>query len=209
MNLPLTHVWQPARAPSKQLVVVLHGRGDSSNGFLWLQEALAIDSLHFLLLNAPARYYSGFSWYDLPPNELPGILQSRKLLGEVFAETKTGGFAPEKTFLLGFSQGCLMTLEFGSRHADRLGGYIGISGYSYDPQTLLREMNPDVNNGDWLITHGTDDEMLPVENTRAQMKALTDGGFTIDYREYVKTHTVDFQRELPEIRKWLQERRPR
>ena len=209
MNLPLTHVWQPARAPSKQLVVVLHGRGDSPSGFLWLQEALAIDSLHFLLLAAPTPYYTGFSWYDLSPNELPGILQSRKLLGEVFAETKTSGYAPEKTFLLGFSQGCLMTLEFGSRHTDRLGGYIGISGYSYNPETLLREMNPDVNKGDWLITHGTEDEMLPVERTRAQMNLLTDGGFKIDYREYAKTHTVDFWRELPEIRKWLQARCPR
>jgi predicted esterase len=39
MKLPLSHLWFPARTPSKQLVVVLHGLGDSAKGFLWLQDA--------------------------------------------------------------------------------------------------------------------------------------------------------------------------
>ena len=42
MNLPLTHLWQPAPRPSKDLMVVLHGRGDSVEGFDWLQEDLEI-----------------------------------------------------------------------------------------------------------------------------------------------------------------------
>jgi phospholipase/carboxylesterase len=203
MNLPLTHLWQPARVSSKQLVVVLHGRGDSAEGFLWLQEALGIDSLDFLLLTAPNRYYGGFSWYKMPPDQLQGIIQSRKLLTEVFTETQRQGYVPERTFLLGFSQGCLMTLEFGSRYAHLLAGYIGISGYVYDPEALLLEMNPDVNHGDWLITHGTDDEILPVEKIRAQIQLLNDRGFKVDYREYAKPHTIDVERELPEIREWI------
>jgi len=206
MNLPLRYVWQPARATSKRLLIVLHGRGDSAEGLLWAQETLSIDSLNFLLLTAPNPYYDGFSWYDVPPNQLPGIRESGKLLAQVFAETARNGYAPGNTFLLGFSQGCLMTLEFGARHSHRLAGYIGISGYCYDPEALLREMNPDVNHGDWLITHGTEDELLPVETTRAQMKVLTDGGFKIDYREYNKSHTIDLHRELRDIREWIQSR---
>jgi len=67
-------------------------------------------------------------------------------------------------------------------------------------------LNPEVNRGDWLITHGTKDDILPVETTRAQMKVLKDGGFEIDYREYPKTHTVDLERELPDIRSWIADR---
>jgi phospholipase/carboxylesterase len=99
-----------------------------------------------------------------------------------------------------------MTLEFGARHTERLAGHVGISGYCYDPEALLRDLNPDVNTGDWLITHGTEDETLPVERTRAQMRLLNDRGFRIDYREYPKTHTIDTERELPEIREWLEAR---
>src|SRR5437016_2724277 len=112
MNLPLKHVWQPSRVPSRRLLILLHGRGDSAHGLLWAQEVLALDSLNFLLLTAPNPYDGGFSWYDLPPNQLPGIRESRKLLEQVLAETEGNGYPPENTFLLGFSQGCLMTLEF-------------------------------------------------------------------------------------------------
>ena len=203
MNLPIDHRFQPARMPSRQLVVVLHGRGDSADGFVWLQDALGMDSLDFLLLTAPIPYGMGFSWYDLPPHQLPGIEGSRRLLTTVFAEVERQGYQPAHTYLVGFSQGCLLTLEFGARHHDRFGGYIGISGYCYDTGALLEELNPDVNQGDWLVTHGIQDDVLPVDGTRTQIQSLNEGGFRIDYREYDKAHTIDPDRELPEIREWL------
>ena len=206
MKLPLSHIWLPAKTSSDQLMVVLHGLGDSARGFLWLQDELEIDSLNYLLLNAPEPYYSGFRWYDIHEDPLSGIVRSRSVLNEVFAILAREEYPPEKTFLLGFSQGCLMTLEFGARHSDRLAGYVGISGYTIDPDALLRDLNPKVNHGDWLITHGTQDEILPVELTRSQMKTLREGGFKIDYREYVKTHTVDPERELPDIRQFIEMR---
>ena len=206
MNLPLTHIWQGAAHPSHQLMVVLHGRGDSAHGLDWLKDQLDLDSMNYLLLNAPNRYYTGFSWYDLPPNQLPGIVQSRNLLTEVFGETQRAGYPPDRTFLFGFSQGCLMTLEFGSRYKQPLAGYIGISGYCYDAAAILREMNPAVNAGNWLITHGTEDDLLPVETTRAQINTLKAGGFEIEYREYPKPHTIDPNRELGQIKEWLRAR---
>jgi phospholipase/carboxylesterase len=206
MDLPLDHIWLLAPAPAGRLMVVLHGLGNSAEGFLWIQGAFAIDSLDYLLLNAPSPYYIGYSWYDLPPNQAPGIARSRKVLHEVFSRVEQEGYKPERTFLFGFSQGCLMTLEFGARYDRRLAGYIGISGYSTDPQALLAEMNPDANHADWLITHGTQDEVLPVTTTRAQMRFFNDRGFRIDYREYPKPHMIDMQQELPQIREWLDSR---
>jgi phospholipase/carboxylesterase len=203
MDLALDHVWLAAPEPARRLIVVLHGLGDSAEGFLWIQDAFAMDSLDYLLLNAPTPYYTGFSWYDVPPQQAPGIAKSRKVLHEVLSQIELHGYPPERTFLLGFSQGCLMTLEFGARYTRRLAGYIGISGYSTDPEALLREMNPEVNHGDWLITHGTDDEVLPIATTRAQMRLFNERGFKIDYREYMKPHTIDMRRELQDIRDWL------
>jgi phospholipase/carboxylesterase len=202
VNLPLTHLWQPAVSESKRLVVVLHGLGDSFQGFLWLQDELGIDSFNYLLLNAPDPYYSGYSWYDIQ-DPLPGIERSRKVLAKVFEQTAAEGYPPDQTVLFGFSQGCLMTLEFGSRHSLALAGYIGISGYCISPEAILREMNPAANNSHWLITHGTKDELLPAVVTRGQVKKLNEAGFVIDYREYSKTHTIDPERELPDIREWL------
>jgi phospholipase/carboxylesterase len=206
LQLPLPYRFFPAKTESNQLMVVLHGLGDSPKGFLWLPNALRFDSLNYLLITAPDPYYDGFSWYNITANPLEGIVRSRRLLGEVFAVLSKSGYPPELTFMLGFSQGCLMTLEFGARHQHKLAGYVGISGYSIDPETLVRELNPDVNRGNWLVTHGLYDELIPVDKVREQMKVLQDGGFAIDYREYPKSHTIDPERELPEIREWIRQR---
>jgi len=200
----LKSIWQPAPDRSMNtLMVILHGRGDSPEGFKTFQEELGISSLNCLLLQAPNDYYTGYSWYDLPPNQLPGIIRSRKLLNQVFEEIMNSGYRPDQVILFGFSQGCLMTLDFGSRFPHLLKGYIGISGYCYDAQALLHEAVPHViHQGKWLITHGTHDDVLPVETTRQQMQMLANEGFKMDYREYRKTHTISEQ-EIDFIREWI------
>jgi len=206
MKLPLSYVWVPAHIPSKHLVVVLHGQGGSSEDFRPLQNDLGIAEFNYLLLDAPNPYSTGFRWFNWAGNPLADVGRSRNLLSEVFTAIAQAGYAPERTFLLGFSQGGLMTLEFGARHTRRLAGYVGISGFILDPTALLRDLNPEVNAGDWLVTHGTADEALPVEKTRAQIQMLREGGFKIDYREYIKGHNINKDRELPEIREWMKAR---
>jgi phospholipase/carboxylesterase len=208
--LPLKATFTPATAPGPQndscLLIVLHGRGDSPAGFSFLPEALAIPELDYLMLQAPEPYYDGYSWYDHPPNQLPGITRSRVLLEETLTAVWRQGYAPERTLLFGFSQGCLMTLEFGSRYAHRLAGYVGISGYAYDVDAIVREAVPENRAGPWLITHGTRDDVLPVDRSRAQMEQLQAAGFALEYREYAKSHTIDDLDEIPFLRKWIASR---
>ena len=96
-----------------------------------------------------------------------------------------------------------MTLEFGARYPERLAGYIGLSGYCLDPEKLLGEASPAARSGRWLITHGTEDDVLPIDTTREQVALLKTGGMPLDYREYAMAHTLDPVRELPELRDWL------
>lgn len=203
----LKSVWKPAHDGSRDLLmVVLHGRGDSPAGYEFFQDELNIPGLNLLLLQAPDEYFTGFSWYDLPPNQLPGIRRSQKLLEGVFKEIFEQGFKPDQIILFGFSQGCLMTLEFGSRFPHLLKGYIGISGYCYDPQALLNEAVPFViHQGNWLITHGTHDDVLPVSITRQQIGFLNQSGFSIQYQEFEKAHEIP-EVEIRMIRNWILDR---
>lgn len=184
------------------MVVLLHGRGDSPRGWADFKRLLGSD-LNFLLIQAPDPWGPGYSWYDQPPNHGPGILRSRELLTQAFAEIEAHGFAPDKTVLMGFSQGCLMTIEFGARYSKRLAGYLGISGYCYDPQALIREANREVFHSPWLITHGTQDAVLPVERTRGQIAQLKAADLAIEYREYEKAHDLNLFAELSDLKAWF------
>ncbi len=183
-------------------MIILHGRGDSSAGFTWLPAYLDIDDMNYLLLDAPYDYFGGRSWYDLPPHQLVGIEYSTKILTEIFDTLFKEEFDASQSFLFGFSQGSLLTFEFGARYEKQLAGYLAISGYIYDPERLLKEMNPALKDANWLCTHGTYDDVLPFTTSKAQVETLQNAGFNIEFKSYPKVHTIA-EEELEMIKEWI------
>ena len=113
-----TELIPATEADSKWLMVVLHGLGDSMEGFRWLPRALDNPRLNTLLVNAPDGYLGGFSWYDIAA-PADGVERSRGLLFDLLDRQRAAGFATEQPILFGFSQGCLMTVEIGLRYPHR------------------------------------------------------------------------------------------
>ncbi|MDQ7046801.1 MAG: serine esterase [Sulfurovum sp.] len=203
--LPLNNIFIPAKVTSKKLMIILHGRGDSSQGFTFLPDYLAIDEMNYLLLDAPYEYFGGCSWYDLPPNQFNGIVYSSGLLSDILDVLFEDDFSAEESFLFGFSQGALLTFEFGARYEKVLAGYLAISGYIYDPDNLLKEMNPNLKSSHWLCTHGTHDNVLPYDTSKSQITILQNGGFDITFQSYEKAHNIE-QEELNMIKKWIKDK---
>ena len=201
-NLALNNIFIPSKVPSKKLMIILHGRGDSSDGFTFLPPYLNMDDMNYILLDAPYDYYGGFSWYDLPPHQLEGIEYSCNILTEVLDTLFEEEFNVHESFLFGFSQGALLTFEFGARYEKVLAGYIAVSGYIYNADTLLQEMNQDVKASNWLCTHGTYDEVLPFSTSKEQVEVLQNGGFDIEFKSYKKDHTIA-EDELMMLVEWV------
>jgi len=202
-DILLNNIFYPSKAPSKKLMIVLHGRGDSSQGFTWIPQFMNIDEMNYLLLDAPYEYFGGNSWYDLPPSQLIGIAHSSSILADIFDELFEEEFDISQSFLFGFSQGSLLTFEFAARYEKQMAGYLAISGYIYDPELLLKEMNPDLKSANWLCTHGTSDAVLPYNTSKAQVETLQKAGFHIEFKSYDKDHTI-VEEELHMIKAWIE-----
>lgn len=186
-----------------RLVIVLHGLGDSMEGWRFFPEELRLPWLNTLLVNAPDPYYGGFAWYDYFGAQKPGITRSRKALHELLDSLPEFGFSHDRTVLLGFSQGCVMTLDAGLRYPKRLAGLVGISGYAFEPEQLLAELSPVAREQRVLVTHGTRDPVIPIEASREAIGKLTQGGLGITWEEFNKVHTVDPIRELGVLRDFI------
>src|SRR6476620_2931350 len=133
-SVMLTTEMVPAvKSGSGRLLLALHGLGDSMEGYRWLPEMLQLPWLNYLLVNAPDPYYGGFSWYDFAGDPAPGVERRRAALFGLLDAQRNAGYPTEKTFLFGFSQGCLMTLDTGLRYPHLFAGLIGISGYVLNP----------------------------------------------------------------------------
>jgi phospholipase/carboxylesterase len=204
-DLQLNNIFIPSKVTSKKLMIILHGRGDSSRGFTFLPPYLNMDDMNYLLLDAPYYYYGGFSWYDLPPKQLEGIAYSSAILADTLDTLFEEEFNADESFLFGFSQGALLTFEFGARYEKVLAGYIAVSGYIYDANNLLEEMNQELKSSNWLCTHGTYDGVLPFNTSKEQVETLQNGGFDITFKSYDKDHNVA-EDELMMIKEWIKSR---
>jgi phospholipase/carboxylesterase len=190
-----------AEPPSRRLMIVLHGLGDSLEGWLWLPGALRLPWLNFLLVNAPNPYYGGWSWYDIESGE--GIAASRQLLFQLLDGLKD--YPAGQIVFSGFSQGCLMSIEVGARYPRQFAGIAGISGYVHEPEELIRQFSPVARRQRFLITHGTEDPLIPIRKARMQIALLKEAGLNIEWREFVKTHAVAGEEELAVIRQFVRD----
>lgn len=193
----------PQRGDSRQQIVVLHGLGDSMDGWRWLPEELDLPEVGYLLVNAPDPYYGGFSWYDLQGDSGPGIRRSRAALTALLDAQRAAGYPSESTILLGFSQGCLMTLDVGFRYPHRLAGLVGISGYLWEPEDLVRSLPPIARQQAALFTHGTLDPLIPLGPVREQVQLLKAAGLDLEWREFEKAHTVAGREEIAVLREFI------
>jgi phospholipase/carboxylesterase len=192
-----------AQKASNKLLVMLHGLGDSIEGYRWLPEVMDLPWLNYALVNAPDEYYGGYSWYDFERDPAPGVVRSREQLFELLDALRAQGFPTEQTTLGGFSQGCLMSVDVGLRYPHQLAGVVGISGYVWQPEKLLAELSPVARQQRLLMTHGTLDPIVPFARTREQVQLLKASGLNVEWHEFVKPHTIAGEQEVRIIRKFV------
>lgn len=193
---------------SRRLWIMLHGLGDSAEGYRWMPDVIGLPWMNYLLVNAPDFYFGGFSWFDFtedgnPEVMRPGVERSRKLLFQMLDHQRAAGFASDQTIFGGFSQGCLMALDVAARYSCRLAGVVGISGYVCEPGRLVTELSPVAVEQKFLVTHGTYDPLLPLAKTHEQIQILQAAGLNIEWRELRKEHTIAGQVEVDLIRNFV------
>ncbi|HVK59767.1 MAG TPA: hypothetical protein VM735_13360 [Candidatus Kapabacteria bacterium] len=195
---------------SRDLLIVLHGLGDSMEGYRWVPSMIGSSGLNVLLVNAPDAYYGGFSWYEYAPDTSAaagGVERSYRLLESLLNKTAEQGFPSARTLLFGFSQGCLMTTETMVRYPARLAGAIGVSGYVHDVQRLLKLASPVAKEQKFLITHGTEDPLIPLREAQTDFGTLKAEDYQVDFRTFPKVHTI-IEPELALFRSFIADRLP-
>lgn len=136
----LAPVMRGAPLESARLAVVaVHGRGASAGSILELADALALPDVAWLA--PPAR---GGAWYPysfLAPIEQnePGITSGHRAIADALRMAADAGIPPERTALLGFSQGACLASEFAARNPRRYAAVVALSGGLIGPPGTPRD----------------------------------------------------------------------
>jgi predicted esterase len=113
---------------AKLAMILLHGRGGSPEDMLSLADHLALPDIACL---APAA--AGGSWWPqsflapLAANQ-PGLGSALASIGRLSASLANEGFGPDRTVVLGFSQGACLALEYAARSGRPHRAVAGLSG---------------------------------------------------------------------------------
>jgi phospholipase/carboxylesterase len=109
---------------------------------------------------------------------------------------------PQKLFLLGFSQGSLLSMCYTLTYPSRVAGVIAQSGYI--PTGVDLEIDEvGVKGRPFLLTHGEQDTLIPIEWGRNSRERLQSVGVDLEYYEFQMGHSVSME-SLDVISMWLE-----
>ncbi len=202
------HAGQPVLAAGAPLgeaaaaVVLVHGRGADAANMLALAEALERPDLAYLAPQA-----AGHAWYPqgfmapIAANE-PGLSSGLAVLAGLVERLAAAGIPPERTALLGFSQGACLALEFSARHACRYGAVVGFSGGLIGPPGTPRDYPGSLAGTPVFLGCSDRDPHIPKPRVDETAEVLAALGGTVTKRIYphmahtVNADEIDFARGL-------------
>jgi predicted esterase len=102
------------------------------------------------------------------------------------------GITPERIFLLGFSQGACLALEYAARQARRFGGVAGLSGGLMGPEGTPREYRGSLDGTPVFLGCSLHDPHIPESRVRLTEGVFRRLGANVTMRLYPQPgHTVN------------------
>jgi phospholipase/carboxylesterase len=213
-SLSLHYLMRPPRqqTESPPLLLLLHGVGSDERDLFGLSSML---DERFLVISprAPiALPQGGFGWYPLhftahgPVIEVDAALESQTKLNQFLNEVIEAYYVdPNRVYLMGFSQGGIMSLNTLLTDPDKAAGVVIMSA------RLLTELQqtwvePEKLEGKPIIVlHGIYDPVLPIAYGRAIRDYLQTLPVKLEYHEYPMVHQVSIE-SLANAQAWLKKK---
>lgn len=200
LDLDLAHLYRPSRlTTASPLLVLLHGYGSNKEDLFSFAQYLP-EELSVLALEAPiALGPNSFAWYDIyfEPNQgkWSDADQGKKALTRITTNIESAikqiDVDCSRISLLGFSQGSILSLALGLSNPDLIKNIIVLSGYiNHDLMSLEADGSvkvvPNI-----FMSHGTQDQVIPVTWARESRDFLIKHKYSVDYHEFPVGHGVN------------------
>jgi phospholipase/carboxylesterase len=193
------------------LLVLLHGYGSNEEDLFSFAEELPDE---FLIISAQAPYdmgYGSYAWYAInfdASNEKFSDLEQAKTSVDTIAHfidniQEKYQTNPNKTFVLGFSQGAILSYALSFFYPNKIQHVVALSGYIN--MDLLPDEMPKNIQTDYYASHGTVDQVLPVTWARNTKPFLEKLNLDCEYSEYPVGHGVAPQ-NFYSLLAWIQKR---
>ncbi len=208
-ELNMVHIVRSAQANTPQLrtgpgLLLLHGRGANEYDLMGLEEGLD-PRLTIVSARAPYTLGGGFQWYDMyrigetdAKTIQSSLIELRKFIEGMIDLYRID---PKRLYLMGFSQGAIMSAALTLAAPEKIRGVIMHSGYV--PTDTGPAANPvGLQGKPFFMAHGKYDDIIPVTYGRDAAEYLAEHNTRLTYQEYQVGHTIS-EESFYDLSEWL------
>jgi phospholipase/carboxylesterase len=191
---------------ASKVLIMIHGRGASAEDILSLASQLDVNDFTLLAPQATNHTWYPYSFLAPPSENEPWLSSALSLLKEIVDDVGAVGIRSESIYLLGFSQGACLALEFVARNATRFGGVVAFTGGLIGDQLYSENYPGDFAGAKIFIGTSDPDPHVPVErvnasaailekmNGRITKKIYKNMGHTINQDEITQANNLIFSK---------------
>ena len=193
------------------LLLLLHGYGSNEEDLFSFARELP-DT--YFVVSARAPYdmqYGSYAWYaidfDADENKFSNIEQakiSRDAVAEFIDELKnTYPIDAENVTLIGFSQGTILSYAIALSYPEKVQKVVAMSGYLNQEMCTDDYLKNNLSQLKIFLSHGTVDQVVPVEWGRKAKPFLDNLGVATVYKEYANIGHGVCPQNFHDFKEWL------
>lgn len=210
MIAPLVYELQKPRNvdPGKTYpaLFVMHGMGSNEKDMLNLVSGME-EHFYIFSIRGPIERPPGYAFFTIERFGKPhqdvfeaAVEKVEDFIGWAKSEYPLDA---SRTYLLGFSQGAILSMAIGLSLGNRIKGIVALSGYI--PEFVKTKFKQTSMDGMSLfISHGEQDQALPFEWGQASRDYFHGLGADVTFKNYPVPHTVSLQ-NYKDFEQWLLE----
>ncbi|HUF66154.1 MAG TPA: dienelactone hydrolase family protein [Gemmatimonadaceae bacterium] len=203
-GLPLRTAGAPLNE-ARAVMIMIHGRGGRAEDILTLVPMLEHEDFAYLAPQAASNTWYPYSFLSPIPQNEPGISSGMQVISDVLDRVAAAGVSPERTILLGFSQGACLAIEFSARHARRYGGVACLSGGLIGPDGTPRDYPGSLDGTPVFLGCSDVDPHIPKERVEHSAEVMRQLGADVTMRLYPGLGHVINEDERQHVRSMMAE----
>jgi len=194
------------------VLLLLHGYGSNEEDLFSFATELP-DEYYVISVRAPYDLQPyGHAWYaihfDADENKFSDDVQAKEsrdlivtFIDDIIAKYPID---KNKVTLIGFSQGSILSYATALSYPEKIARVVALSGYLNEKIITEDFKNKDNKHLQFFISHGTVDQVIPVDWARKAKPFIENLGLTVTYREYPVGHGVAPQ-NFYDFKNWLEQ----
>jgi len=191
----VTRTYASSDTPDKAIIAI-HGWKGDEYVFEQVAKLINLENSEWFFPRAPYKADSGNgnSWFG--GNDEAGWEFDKTFDGmnNLINKIQKRGYSPSKIFLIGFSQGACLAIDFALRLPFSIGGIVAIAGFIKFKERFLEEASNESSDTPILLMHGNQDDIIPIKAGETAYNILLERGYPIHFESYNAKHKIPLKK---------------